>query len=128
MPSRYAAKVSEGALVRADPIGKRLRPTCFRVGKIACTKHRDEQLGREDLAARAIHEFQLSAGVIDKHPLAGDMRLAHRRRDALLPGPVQVAKARVRVPAGTLLTILLPEQLQRNARTLQLAMDLRPIR
>src|SRR5262245_26855310 len=80
------------------------------------------------LIGSSLRYLQLRAGVIDKHPLAGDMRLAHRRRDALLPGPVQVAKTRVRVPAGMLLAILLPEQLQRDARPLQLAMDLRPIR
>jgi hypothetical protein len=39
---RHAAKVSEGAYVRPDPIGERLCPARFRVGKIACTKHRDE--------------------------------------------------------------------------------------
>src|SRR5262249_36290848 len=125
---RHAAKVSEGALVRADPIGERLRPGRFRVCQRRSTKNRDEQFGREDLASDPINDLQLRAGVIDKHPLAGDMRLAHRRRDQLLPGSVQVAKTRVRVPAEMFLAILLPEQLQRDARPLQLAMDLRPIR
>src|SRR5262245_48568053 len=125
---RHAAKVSEGVLVRVDPIGQRLRPGRFRVWQRRSTKNRDEQLGREDLASDPINDLQLRAGVIDKHPLAGDMRLAHRRRDPLLPGSVQVAKTRVRVPAEMFLAILLPEQLQRDARPLQLAMDLRPIR
>jgi|SRR5689334_23035537 hypothetical protein len=125
---RHTAKVSVGTLVCANPIGERLCPGRLSVCQRRRTKNRDEQLGRENLASDPINDLQLRAGVIDKHPLTGDMRLAHRRRDALLPGSVQVAKAGVRVPAGMLLTILLPKQLQRDARPLQLAMDLRTIR
>ena len=124
---RDTAKVAKGAFVRADPIGKRLRPGCFRVRQRRSAENRDEQLGREDLAGGRGNDLQLCARVIDEHALAGDMRLAHRRREPLLPVPVQVAKARIRVPPWMLLAILLPEQLQRNAGALQFAMDLRPI-
>ena len=108
---RHAVKVIESTRMRADPIEERLRPGCLRVGERGSTKHCHEQLGRENLTSRLINELQLRAGVIDEHALAGDVRLSHRRRDALFPFPVKVAKARVRVAGGMLLAIFLPEQL-----------------
>jgi len=100
--------------------------------------HRVKGCNRAGPAGRATAAFTTrwsvdcslsAAGVVDEHALAGDVRLAYRWRDPLLPGPMEVAKARIRVPAaGMLLAILLPEQLQGDARTLQFTMDLRPIR
>src|SRR5262249_2061920 len=75
---RDTAKVAEGARVRADPIGERLRPGRFRVCQRRSTEHSDKQFGRQDLAGDRNDDLQLRAGVIDEHPLAGDMRLAHR--------------------------------------------------
>src|SRR5580693_8853612 len=39
-------------------------------------------------------------GVIDKQPLAGSVRLAHRHRQRRLEGPVEFAEPRVAVAAG----------------------------
>jgi hypothetical protein len=42
-----------------------------------------------------------------------------------LPRPVELTEMAIRVPAGVLPAILLPEQLQRHAGPIQLAMDAR---
>src|SRR5215831_2659926 len=100
---RYTAKIREGACMRADPVGKRLCPRGFRERVRARTQNRDEQLCCADLAGSRSDYLQPGAGIVDEHPLTGDVRLPHRRRNALLPGAVKVAEARIAVPAGVLL-------------------------
>jgi hypothetical protein len=39
-------------------------------------------------------------GMVDKHPLAGDMQLPHRRRQPPLPGSIEIAVAAVAVSIG----------------------------
>ena len=68
------------------------------------------------------------AGPVDEQLLAGNMRLPHRRRDALPPVAVALAEPAVGVALGVLGAILLPEQSQRHAAPLQLRMDVRPVR
>ncbi|MDP9138345.1 MAG: hypothetical protein M3N38_09220, partial [Pseudomonadota bacterium] len=67
------------------------------------------------------------AGPIDEQLLAGHMRLAHRRRDALPPLPVEIAEPAVAVAVSVLRPILLPEQHQRNAAALELLVHLRTV-
>src|SRR5262245_5031290 len=122
-----AAKEGKGAVVRANPIEQRLRPRGFRKRVRTGTQYSDEQLSRDNLAGHPIRDLELRAGVIDEHLLARDVRLAHRRRVALLPRPLQLADLRVTVTITMLLAILLPEQFQRDARPLELAMNDRPI-
>ena len=105
---RHAAKELKGACMRADPVRKGLCPGGFGKRIRTGTQNRDKQLGREDLAGDRIHYRQLGASVVDEHPLARDMRLPHRRRNALLPYPKEVAKTGIAVPAGVIVPILLP--------------------
>src|SRR5215468_6323997 len=67
------------------------------------------------------------AAVINKRPLASDMQLPHRRRQALLPAAVEIAVTAVAVPIGIGFPIFLPGQLQRHTWPAELAMNRRPL-
>ena len=123
-----AAKECERAHVRADPIDQPLREGGFRVGVIGCAEHGDEQLADAHLAGRPVHHLQRRAGVVDEHPLAGDMVLPHSRRQAPLPGAVEFAVAAIAIAVRMRAPMLLPQQLQRHARPAELAMNSRPVR
>ena len=58
---------------------------------------------------------QRRAGVIDEHPLAGDMALPHGRRQPPLPGAIELAVTAIAVAVGVDGAMLLPQQLQRHA-------------
>ena len=112
----------------ADPVRQRLGPTRFRVGVVRRAERRDKN-ARTMLGARDGIKYRDGiAGPIDEQLLAGHMRLAHRRSDALSPVTVPLAEPTVGIALGVLASILLPEQRQRNAAPLHLRMDLRPIR
>jgi hypothetical protein len=73
--------------MRADPVGQCLRPARLGIGVTGGTHYRDEDLRRADLAGAAVDRFDRLAGIVDKHPLAGGVRLSHgRRQPALLSG------------------------------------------
>jgi hypothetical protein len=86
------------------------------------------QLRRHRLAGRCVDQRECRAGVIDKQTLAGDVALAHGRRQAGLPAAVQFAKPAKPVAVGVRGAMLLPQQLQRHARPAQLAVHRRPVR
>ena len=114
--------------MRADPVRQRLGPARFRIGVVRRAKRRDKDT-RTMLGARDGIEYRDGiASPIDEQLLAGQMRLAHRRRDALAPGTVPLAEPAVGVAFGVLASILLPEQRQRHAPPLHLRMDVRPVR
>ncbi len=56
------------------------------------------------------------------------MRLAHRHRQAALPGAVKLTEARVPVSVGFGGDVLLPQDRQRHVLALELAVHGRPIR
>ena len=96
----YAADRLEGAHVGVDPVGQRLRPGRLGEGEARRAQHRDEDLRHADLAGEPVNDDRNAvAGVIDEQPLAGGVRLAHRHRQRLLEGPVQLAEPRVAVAA-----------------------------
>ena len=114
--------------MRADPVGQRLRPARLGIGVAGGAHHRDEDLGLPDLAAAAVDQLDGLPGIVDKHALAGRMRLAHRRRQPALPGAVQLAPAAVAVAVGFGLPVFLPQQHQGDTGPAQLVVDMGPIR
>ena len=58
-----------------------------------------------------------------EQPLAGDMVLAHHRRQPAAPAPVEIAEAAIATTFGMNRALFLPEQRQGHARAPQLTMD-----
>src|SRR6185295_4436900 len=77
--------------MRADPLGQHLAPARLGVSEVRRTERRDEDVHPMLLAGRWIKDRQGVAGPVDEQLLAGKMRLAHRRRDALPPVAVALA-------------------------------------
>jgi hypothetical protein len=112
MPERRLLDTTDeckGARMRADPVG------------IRRAEHGDEQLCRPRLATQSVEHGKRRAGVINKHALAGDMALAHGRRQPPLPGAIELAIASIGVTVGVNDAMLLPQQLQRHPWPTQLA-------
>src|ERR1700730_13273626 len=82
-----------------------------------------------DLPAIAVNWYR-AAGVIDEHLLAGEVPLAHRALQALLPVPVNLAERASLVRRRTMLgAVFLPQQLQRDVPVaFELPMDPRAVR
>ena len=99
----------------ADPVGQRLAPARLGVGVARRAEHRDEQVGFVQLARHRIDDRHRVAGPVDEQLVAGQMRLAHDRRQALPPFDVDIAEARVAVPRRAFGTVLLPQRHQRHA-------------
>jgi len=125
---RHAAHEGERADMRADPVGQGLRPARLGIGVAGGAHHRDKDLGLPDLASAPVVQLDGLPGIIDKHALAGRMRLPHGRRQPALPGAVQLAPAAVAVAVGFGLPIFLPQQHQGDAGPAQLVVDMGPIR
>src|SRR5258705_3296590 len=68
------------------------------------------------------------AGVIDEQPLAGRVRLPHRRRQLRFKAAIELAKPRIAVTAGIGGDIFIPDDHQGDVLALQLPMNRRPIR
>ena len=98
------------------------------IGVARCPERGDEQLRRDYFAGRPLDYLQRRAGVVDEQPLASHMRLAHRRRQAAFPDPIQLTETAIAVAVRMRGAVLLPEQLQCNALPPQLAMDRWPVR
>ena len=112
-----------------DPVGKRLRPGRLGEGEARGAQHGDEDLRHADLAGEPIDDDRHAvAGVIDEQPLAGGMRLAHRHRERLLEGSIELAEPRVAVAARVRRDIFVPQDQQGDVLALQLAMHGGPIR
>ena len=124
---RHPAEVGEGAAVRANPVGQRLRPGRLGVGVAGGAQGGDEDLGRADLAGKAVDHLEGGAGIIDEHLLAGHMALTHGRGEPALPGTVEFAEPAVAVAVPMDRAVLFPQQGQRDAGPLQLAMQHRPV-
>lgn len=112
----------------ADPVGEPLRPRRLRVGEARCAEHGDEDLRRSALTGKAVdHHRDAIAGIIDEQLVAGRMGLAHRHRQAALPGAVELTEARVPVSAGLGGDIFLPQDRQRHVLAFELAVHARPV-
>jgi hypothetical protein len=125
---RDSAHESEGARVRADPIGQALRPGGLGIAVARRAEHGDEQLRRSHFARASIDHRERRAGVIDEHALASDVALPHGRRQPRLPGAVALTEPAIAVAVGVDRAMLLPQQLQRYARPAQLAVHRSPVR
>jgi hypothetical protein len=124
---RYPTHEGQCPDMRADPIRQALGQGRFGVSVVGRAHHRDEDLGWLGLAGPAVGQIDGLTGIVDEHPLAGGMSLAHRRRQPAFPGAVQLAPATVAIVVRLPLTILLPQQHQRDAGPAQLVMDISPI-
>ena len=107
---RHPAEVGEGAAVRANPVGQRLRPGRLGVGVAGGAQGGDEDLGRADLAGKVVDHLEGGAGIIDEHLLAGHMALTHGRGEPALPGTVEFAEPAVAVAVPMDRAVLFPQQ------------------
>lgn len=106
------------------PIGGLLTGGSAGVGVVRCAQHGHEDLGLTYLAGAGIHNGHRLAGVVDKQLVAGLVGLAHGALEAPGPGLVLLAEGAVLVGlAAVLLLVFLPQQLQGDAGTAQLAVD-----
>ena len=112
-----------------DPVGQRLRPARVRKSEARRAEHGDEDLRLAHFAGQPVDDDRHAvAGVIDEQPLAGRMRLPHRRRQLRFKAAIEFAKPRIAVTAGIGGDIFVPDDHQGDVLALQLPMDRRPIR
>ena len=124
----HAAERCEGSGVGADPVSQRLGPARLGVGEVGGAHDRDENLRRTDLAGEPIDDHRHRvAGVIDKQLVAADVGLPHRHRQSRCPAAVQLAEARIAIPFGAALDVLVPQHRQGDVLALELAVNLSPI-
>ena len=74
---RHSTHEFEGAKVRADPVGQRLRPTRLGIGVVRCAEHGDEDLGWAQLPGSGIDNRHGLAAIVEKELFAGKVHLAH---------------------------------------------------
>src|SRR5437763_17075345 len=87
-----------------------------------------KNLRRTDLAGEPVDDHRHGvAGVIDKQLVAADVGLSHRHRQSRCPTAVRLAEARIAIPLGAALDVLLPQHRQGNVLALEPAVNLRPI-
>jgi len=126
---RNAADHLEGADMGVDPVGQRLRPARVRKSEARRAEHGDEDLRLADFAGQPVDDDRNPiAGVIDEQPLAGRVRLPHRRRQLRFKAAIELAKPRIAVTVGIGGDILIPDDHQGDVLALQLPMNRRPIR
>ena len=82
------------------PVRQLLGPSRLGIGQVRGAQHRDEDLCLPHFAGQRVDDGELLAGVIDKHLVAGDMVLAHGRREPPLELPEEIAESRVAITAG----------------------------
>ena len=112
-----------------DPVGQRLGPARVRKSEARRAEHGDEDLRLADFAGQPVEDDRNPiAGVIDEQPLAGRVRLPHRRRQLRFKAAIELAKPRIAVTAGIGGDIFIPDDHQGDVLALQLPMNRRPIR
>jgi len=126
---RNTADRLQGADMGVDPVGERLRPARMREREARRAQHGDEDLRVPDFASQPVdHDRHAIARVIDEQPLAGRMRLSHRRRQLRFKAAIEFAKPRIAVTARVGGDIFIPDDQQRNMLALQFPVDRGPIR
>ncbi|HXZ17476.1 MAG TPA: hypothetical protein VEH77_16205 [Roseiarcus sp.] len=123
-----AAEEAEHPDVRASPVDELLRPSRLGVGEVRGAEHADEDLGFTDLTGRRIDDADPLAGIIHERLLAGDVMLAHHRRQTALEAAQEIAEPAVAVAVGMGLPVFLPQDRHRHAGAFQLARQRRPVR
>ena len=126
--ARHAAEEAEHAHMRADPVRQGLGPARLGVGIAGSAEHADEDLRLASLSRVRVVDRQLLAGVVHEDLVAGHVLLAHGGRQPPLEAAEQVAEAAVAIAARLDRPVLLPEQHQGDARSLQLHSELGPVR
>ena len=125
---RRAAEKAEHAHVGAGPVRQRLRPGRLGIGEVRGAEHADENLRLADLSRRRIGDPDPLARIVDERLLPGDVVLAHHGGQPPFETAKQIAEAAVAVTLRMDLSVFLPEDRHRDARTLQLARQGRPVR
>ena len=124
----HAAERCEGSGMGADPVGQCLGPARLGIGEVGGAHDGDENLRRTDLAGQPVDDHRHRvAGVIDKQLVAADVGLPHRDRQPRRPAAVQLAEARIAIPLGAALDVLVPQHRQGDVLALELAVNLSPI-
>ena len=113
--------------VGADPVGQALGPPRLGIGVIGGAEDGDEDLRLADLTAGQLGDLDGLAGEVDEHLLAGDMGLAHGRRQPARPGAVAFAEPAVAVALGLPSAVLLPQQGEGDAWPAQLQVEHCPV-
>src|SRR5258708_6125018 len=124
---RHTAEKFECVDVRTNPVGERLAPARLGVGVARCAERRDEE-GRLVYLAR--HRTDDRRGVpspVDEQLVTRHVRLPHRRREAPSPFAVKLAEAGIAVAVDMRGAMLLPQDHQRHAATLEFFVHLRPV-
>ena len=122
-----AAEVLHHADMRVDPVRQLLGLGRRGVGEAAGAEHGDEQLDASELTRAPVDQARPLAGVVDERLLAGAVHLPHRRPQPPRPLPVDLAELGAAVAVRMDLRVLLPQQLQRDAVALELAVDVRAV-
>jgi hypothetical protein len=125
---RHPADRRKGMDMRRDPVCQRLAPARLRVGEVRSPKRSHEDMRPPLLTACRVGQRDGVARPVDEQLVAGHMRLPHRRRKAPAPRTVAFAEPAVGAALRMFDAILLPQQHQRHAATLELRMDVRPVR
>ena len=112
----------------AGPVRQSLRPGRLGIGEVRGAEHADENLRLADFARRRIDDADPLARIIHERLFPGDMVLAHHRSEPPFESAKQIAEPAVAIALGMDLSVFLPENHHRDARTFQLARQLRPVR
>ena len=124
---RYTTKEIERVDVRTNPVGQRLAPARLGVGIARRAEGRDEEVRVVHLARHRIDDRHRVASPIDKQLVARHVRLPHRRCEASSPFAVKLAEAGISVTLDVLGAMLLPQDHQRHAATLEFLVNRRPV-
>ena len=108
-----------------EPVGLRLAGGGAGVRVVGGAEHANEDLCLPNLASAGVDDRYGGAGVVGEEFLARAVNLSHRAAQPLPEFDIALAEARAAVGnALRLRPIFLPQQLQRDALTPQLTMDL----
>lgn len=124
---RHGLEKSQRLDVRGQKLGRLLRDASLGVGVAGGTQGGDKQLEGDALSGARVSVVRFGAGVVDKRLLAADVVLAHDQAARLLPGAVAFTAGGAAQPVGVLLQVLLAEQLERDALSAQLQVDVNPV-
>ena len=112
----------------ADPIGQLLGRGRLGVGEAAGPEHGDEQLDAPRLARATVDQGRPLTREVEEGLLAGPVDLPHRRPQPPRPLLVDRTELGAAIALRMDLGVLLPEELQRDAVALELAVDVRAVR
>src|SRR5439155_1227341 len=124
-----ALDVLERVDVRGEPRAQILSFTRLGIRKARRPERGDEDRRLGDRARLRIDDVDAAARVVDEELLAGTVLLAHDEIELTPPRAVEITEARVPVATlGMALAVLLPEQLERDPTSLELAVERREVR